>query len=101
MQEAHTRSANRALVQMRINSVVLAPELEPTSDARERASRAIIQCWRSLFSWHVLGSRRIETLACEFIHAYPLARNVKTPRNGTLLSAPGVRKGVDGANAPW
>jgi len=28
MQEAHTRSANRALVQMRINSVVQALELE-------------------------------------------------------------------------
>ena len=29
MQEAHTRSANRALVQMRINSVAHALELEP------------------------------------------------------------------------
>jgi hypothetical protein len=29
MQEAHTRSANRALVQMRINSVAHAPELDP------------------------------------------------------------------------
>ena len=100
MQEAHTRSANRALVQMRINSVVQALELESRvmleSTLRGRLFNAGARYLSAFF-----GSRRIEPLACEFIHAYSFARNVNTSRNGTLLSVPGVRKGVDGANVPW
>ena len=97
MQEAHTRSSNRALVQMRINSVAHALELEPRvmleSTFRGRLFNAELVIFR-----HVLGSCRIETLAYEFMHAFPLARDVNTSRNGTLVSAPGVPKGVDGAN---
>jgi len=100
MQEAYTRSANRALVQMRINSVAHALELEPRVMLESALRGRLFNAGLVILS-ACLGSRRIETLACEFIHAYPLAGNVNTSRNGTLLSAPGVRKGVDGANAPW
>ena len=97
MQEAHTRSANRVLVQVRVYSIEHALELEPRvmleSTLRERLFNGGA-CYLSA----VLRSGRIETLACEFIHVYPLARGASTPRNRTLLRAPGVPKGVDGAN---
>ena len=100
MQEAHTHSANRAPVQMRINSVAHALELEPRvmleSALRGRLFDAGARYSLGMF-WGVAESK----LSRANIHAYPLARNVNTPRNRTLLSAPGVRKGVDGANAPW
>ena len=76
MQEAHTRSANRAPAQMRINSVAHALELEPRV-MLESALRG------RLFDAGARRSRQIETLACEFIHAYPLAR-MSTPQEMEL-----------------